>query len=64
MKESDIIHEAGRFWVCREPKPGLFKVCEIVGTHSVVRDTIHFPDNAVKARAMAVEKCDRRAVLS
>ena len=64
MTERDIIHESGRFWVCREGKPGLFTVCENVGTHSVVRDTIHFSDNPTKARSMAVEKCDRRALLA
>lgn len=55
------IHENGNFWVADEGG-GLFRVFEVVGTHSVRRGTFHFRSDPAKALTMAMADCDRRAV--
>src|SRR4051794_20004564 len=60
-RESDIVHESGRFFVLRDRKPGLFRVLRIEATASVERGTFHFPNRPDYARQRAVDDCNRRA---
>lgn len=61
MKESDIIHENGDYWVGREPKRGLFKVWQVRGCASYLCGTFAFSNDPAYARERAIQFCDRRA---
>lgn len=60
MRESDIMHENGRFWVAREPFKGrtIYRVYEVNGTHSRRCATIDLPKDGL---ARAINECDKRA---
>lgn len=60
MKESDILHERGRYWVCRAVKKG-FEVYRVGITHSTRCAIIGY--DGPRGLAMAKAECDRRAEL-
>ncbi len=61
-RESDIMHENGRFWVLRVPgKVGQYEVLRNDATHAVHRATYHISRNPKRALAAAINDCDRRA---
>ena len=53
MRESDIMHEAGRFWVSREPSA--YYVYETFPTHSV-SDSAYTRDP--DGLSIAIARCD------
>ena len=60
IRESDIMHENGAFWVLREKFKGrpIYKVLSVGITHSTVCDTI---DLGAAGLERAIAKCDARA---
>lgn len=58
---SDVVYEtpSQRIWVLRVAQ-GRYRVLEVRGTASVVRDTIHFSRDPEKALALAKQKADTR----
>lgn len=46
MRESDILYEAGNFWVMKDKHNGAvtFTVMKNVGTHAVSVDDVLYPD--------------------
>ena len=62
-KESDIMHEAGDYFVLREAPKGRtlqYNVYQNVGTHSVRRSLIALGEAGLPR---AIADCDRRAAL-
>ncbi|MBB6424974.1 hypothetical protein [Sphingopyxis sp. JAI128] len=55
-----IIHENGKFWVCRVGK-GHYEVLENVGCGSTRRGTFHFSNRPEYALGRAISDCVRRA---
>lgn len=60
MREQDIIHENGDWWVLRESH-GVYKVFRIVGTHSERWGIYALTSKPDEARRRAIEACDARA---
>lgn len=58
LKESDIIHENGQFWVCKRQDGG-FEVYRCGITHSTRCAT--FGRGLPNAKQRAIAECDRRA---
>jgi hypothetical protein len=63
MRESQILHEAGNFWVAKEGV-GLFRVYEVRGCASYRVGTFHFSNDPHKALRMALTNCDARHLQS
>lgn len=53
MRESDIVHEAGAYWVLR--KKASYVVCRNVGTHSTTDSA--YP-KTVDGLSLAIARCD------
>ncbi len=53
MKESDIVHEAGPYWVARQK--GAYVVFHAGATHSV-SDSAYLPD--ADGLSLAIARCD------
>ena len=55
MKEKDILHENGKFWVLADNFQGMttFTVMQNVGTHSVSVDDVTYGD-----KSLAIARCD------
>ncbi len=53
MRESDIAHEVGEFWVGREPR--LYVVYRNVGTHAVSDSAYPRHDDGL---SLAIARCD------
>lgn len=64
MKELDILHECGDFWVTTALKGGFnwdgFVIWQNVGTHSELRDRIGFPGHT--GMSIAIKKCNARGL--
>lgn len=62
LKEQDIVHENGKFWVHAEnPAKGLYKLYKAGVTHSTLAGTFHFSSAPERALALAIKECDARA---
>lgn len=60
VREGDIVHECGDFWVYRESDT-CYKVMQNVGTHSeTVQPFYDFP-TVMTARSRAIRFCDQKA---
>ena len=60
MRESDIVHENGVYWVCREKFKGrtIYRVYQNIGTHSVRCATIDLQENGLQR---AIDECNKKA---
>ena len=65
MKEADIVHENGAYWVCRDRQTPAYIVFQIGATHSVSDSAYALTPDGL---SIAIARCDylakRKAVLA